>query len=293
MATCAKSIHLVAITLAICAVATVAPAQSARLPAPIAQDVALVHADANIPRRPDRLEAILAQQSGSSSAKLAIAMPLAWVGRRTGHPFPSLVHRTVRTPIALDRPDVFGSIALPVARTSLDGRWRRVAFAGVSGEPKSFAAALRSRAPLDRIEAVNRYVNAHVAFSDDARGVGAADHWARAADTLHRGRGDCEDYAIAKLQMLRAAGLSDKDLYLVIVKDVVRRSDHAVLVVRAEGRMLLLDNGTDRIADAAKAQDYFPVFSYSAGQAWTHGYPRTVKFAQATPPASAMIARRR
>jgi hypothetical protein len=59
-----------------------------------------------------------------------------------------------------------------------------------------------------------------------------------------------------------------------------------VLVVRAEGRMLLLDNGTDRITDAANAQDYRPVLSFAGGKVWTHGYQRAlppVTIAQATP----------
>ena len=108
------------------------------------------------------------------------------------------------------------------------------------------------------------------------RSHGVADRWSAPLATLATGRGDCEDYAIAKLQMLRSAGFADRDLYLVIVKDLVRRADHAVLVVRAEGRMLLLDNGTDRIADAANAQDYRPVLSFNAGHVWTHGYQRAL-----------------
>ena len=36
----------------------------------------------------------------------------------------------------------------------------------------------------------------------------------------------------------------------MIVKDLVRRADHAVLVVRAGGHMYVLDNGTDRLLDA-------------------------------------------
>ena len=86
--------------------------------------------------------------------------------------------------------------------------------------------------------------------------------------------------------MLRHAGFADRDLYLVVVKDLVRRSDHAVLVVRAQGRMLLLDNGTDRIADAATAQDYRPILSFAAGRVWTHGYQRSqpsVTIAEAVP----------
>ena len=70
-------------------------------------------------------------------------------------------------------------------------------------------------------------------YSED----GVADRWSAADDTLARGRGDCEDYALAKLAMLRRAGFADRDLYLVLVKDLARRADHAVLVVRSDGKI--------------------------------------------------------
>jgi predicted transglutaminase-like cysteine proteinase len=115
-------------------------------------------------------------------------------------------------------------------------------------------------------------VNRRVRFTDDQRQFGRADVWSAANDTLQRGRGDCEDYAIAKLQMLRRAGISDRDLYLVIVRDLVRRADHAVLVVRAAGHMYVLDNGTDDILDSETVSDYRPVLTFAATGAWTHGY---------------------
>jgi predicted transglutaminase-like cysteine proteinase len=180
------------------------------------------------------------------------------------------------SPIAYDRPNIFGTVALAVPRSPLDYRWRKVERARVSGAPAVFASALRGRDALDRLDAVNRYVNSRVTFTDDSRQYRTADLWSSAGETLRRGRGDCEDYAIAKLQMLRHAGFADRDLYLVVVKDLVRRADHAVLVVRAEGRMHLLDNGTDRIADAATAQDYRPVLTFAAGKVWTHGYQRAL-----------------
>ncbi len=174
------------------------------------------------------------------------------------------------------RPDVFGSVALNVGTTRLDSRWRKVARDGVSGAPAAFAASLTNRGELERVEAINRYVNGRVKFVDDSREYGRADLWAEANATLKRGRGDCEDYAIAKLQMLRAAGFSNRDLYLVIVKDLVRRADHAVLVVRAAGKMLVLDNGTDMVADADTVHDYRPILTFAANGAWTHGYRRSL-----------------
>ena len=100
------------------------------------------------------------------------------------------------------------------------------------------------------------------------------DRWMPASETLARGRGDCEDYAIAKRALLRAAGIPDRDLYLVVLKDLTRRADHAVLVVRANGRFLVLDNGTSRIVDSSDVSDYRPVLTFTAGRTYTHGYRR-------------------
>ena len=181
-----------------------------------------------------------------------------------------------RPAISMDKPDVFNSVALPIDRTSLDRRWRKVANGAVGPVSSSYAASLSSYTAIEKLEAVNRYVNSRVKFVDDIRQYGVADHWTSAADTLRRGRGDCEDYAIAKLQLLRRAGFADKDLYLVVLRDALRRADHAVLVARADGRLVVLDNGTDRLIDSYEMPDYRPIVSFSGNRAWTHGYRREV-----------------
>ena len=170
------------------------------------------------------------------------------------------------------RPDVFGSVALKVANTRLNWRWSKVERAPVGGDAARYAATLADFDAVERLEAVNLYVNRRVQFTDDSRQYGRDDVWTSASETLRRGRGDCEDYAIAKLQMLRRAGLADRDLYLVIVKDLVSRADHAVLVVRAAGRMFVLDNGTDKLLDSEEIRDYRPVLTFASGATWTHGY---------------------
>lgn len=222
---------------------------------------------------PSALAAIMAKQQGLPGpatlrpASFSARTPSYAVLRNSG---------PLNAGVVSGRPDVFGSVALDIGATRLDDRWRKVANDGVSGAPAAFAASLSGRGELERIEAVNRYVNGRVKFVDDSREYGRADMWAEANATLRRGRGDCEDYAIAKLQMLKAAGFSSRDLYLVIVKDLVRRADHAVLVVRAEGHMFVLDNGTDVVADADTVSDYRPVVTFAANGTWTHGYRRTL-----------------
>ena len=227
------------------------------------------------------LAEILAQQQG-----VALPAPLRPAAMRTRTPFTTAarVQNLISPGVLSGRPDVFGSVALDVERTPLDRRWRKVVNRRVGGSEAAYARSLRRLGEVERIEAINAFVNSRVRFVDDSRQYGRPDQWTAAADTLRRGKGDCEDYAIAKLQMLRSAGFSDRDLYLVVLKDLARRSDHAVLVVRTADRMLMLDNGTDVVADTETVADYRPVLTFAANGVWTHGYRRSVaslQYAQA------------
>lgn len=215
-----------------------------------------------------RMAAILAQQTGRP-VPLSAVSPAAYSVPATPAALP-----VFRPAISPDRPDVFNSVALPINRTSLDRRWRKASSGLIGGEPASYAARLAHLDPIEKLEAINRYVNARVRFVDDIKQYGVTDRWTTAAETLRRGRGDCEDYALAKLQLLRRAGFAEQDLYFVILRDALRRADHAVLVVRAEGRLLVLDNGTDRLIDSHAMPDYRPIFTFSGDRAWTHGYRR-------------------
>lgn len=182
------------------------------------------------------------------------------------------------------RPDVFGTVALRVDHTPLDRRWRTVERSPVTGTAARFARAQRGRDAVGRLQAVNWYVNKRIRYVDDQQQYGRADVWSTADESLNRRKGDCEDYAIAKLQMLRRAGFADRDLYLVILKDLVRRSDHAVLVARADGHMYVLDNGTDALLESETVRDYRPMLTLAAAGAWVHGYrlqPRPVNMASA------------
>ena len=250
--------------------------------APAAAQVAPAYAsysktDAILGGAPSALAAILAKQSGApaiATHAAVIPSPESRGAIFARAVLPRPIAPIPHVAVATDRPDVFGSVALSVSHTSLDKRWTTVSRAPVGARAANFAASIANQGVLDRIDAVNRFVNSRVAFVNDSQQFGVSDRWMNAAETIRRGRGDCEDFAIAKLQMLRRAGFADKDLYLVILRDTARRADHAVLVVRAEGRMLVLDNGTSRIVDSAMITDYRPIFSFSGDKAWTHGYRR-------------------
>jgi predicted transglutaminase-like cysteine proteinase len=227
--------------------------------------------DAILGGSPSALAAITSQQGGRPLYSSYV------VPASRGASVRPAVANYVRQPVSADRPDVFNSVALSIGRSPLDARWNQVSGAGVGGNAGAFAASLRDQDVLAKLEAVNGYVNARVRFVDDRVQFGVADRWLAPADTLNRGRGDCEDFALAKRAMLRAAGVPERDLYLVVLNDLSRRADHAVLVVRADGRFLVLDNGTDRIVDSADVADYKPMLTFAAyGRSYTHGYRRDV-----------------
>ena len=236
------------------------------------------------------LAELMAQQTGVSLPQVTPAASLIQPASRVSPlRMNAVLTKSDTPPVAVrsGRPDVFGTVALSVSNTPLDARWHRVENARVSGSYATWARSLRGFDATERADLVNRFVNNRVTFVDDSRQFGRADVWLTASETLRRGRGDCEDYAIAKMQLLREAGIAQRDMYLVIAKDLVRRSDHAILVVRAGERMLMLDNGSDDLLDSESVADYRPVLTFAAGKAWTHGYRRSptpaVTFASAEP----------
>jgi len=185
---------------------------------------------------------------------------------------PEMAAPLATSPRAGAAPDVFGSVAISIGRTSMDAKWRSVAHTPVNNSVAGeILSRIRGESASSQLQKVNIWVNRQIDFTDDYRS-GAADVWANANESLRSGAGDCEDYAIAKLQILRAAGYDERDLYLVVVRDLVRRADHAVLVVRLDAGFVVLDSNTDLIVAAEAAHDYKPLMSFSGEKSWTHGY---------------------
>src|SRR5690349_9261752 len=84
-----------------------------------------------------KLASILAQQS-------AIA-PAAAVTSRSIPVVPSILRESAvpAGPVSADRPDVFGSVAIPMRTTALDHRWNAVAQDGVNGAAAGYAGRVR------------------------------------------------------------------------------------------------------------------------------------------------------
>ena len=166
--------------------------------------------------------------------------------------------------------DFLGSRRVQIMTTSFDRDWQRVGYESVSGMVPGFFAAEVSPS-MATVEAVNRWVNREIRYVEDRALFGHSDYWAGARLTMALRRGDCEDIALTKMQILASAGFSRDDMFLTIARDTVRRADHALLVVRMGDKFLVLDNATDVILDGAYSHDYAPVLSFAQTGKWLHG----------------------
>lgn len=126
-----------------------------------------------------------------------------------------------------------------------------------------------------RLAAINQFFNRRIVFTDDAPVWGVADHWASPLELLDKGRGDCEDYAIAKYFSLIAIGVPVNKLRLVYVRAQIGGPDgvaqpHMVLAFYPQpgAEPLILDNLIGDVRLASRRPDLTPVFSFNGEGLW-------------------------
>lgn len=164
-----------------------------------------------------------------------------------------------------------GTERVRIGRTRYDAEWKRVNEAGLSRREVRRAVGKLPRERTALLARVNRWVNKEIAYRDDRVANGMNDYWADAKATLDNRTGDCEDYAILKMQMLAASGIDREDMMLTLARDTLKRSDHAVLLVRNGDEWVMLDMASDRIAPATHDYGYRAVMSFAANQRYIHG----------------------
>jgi predicted transglutaminase-like cysteine proteinase len=174
--------------------------------------------------------------------------------------------------VAVSGDEFLGSKRLKIGRTQFDREWKRVSAEHISSRRLVGLMGPISDDGLETLRSINAWVNDRIEYVEDNDLFARADFWAGAKKTLKLGQGDCEDIALTKMQLLAAAGFPRQDMILTIARDLVRNADHAMLIVRYEGRHYLLDNASDQVFDASASYDYRPVLSFGANQTWLHGY---------------------
>ncbi len=177
-------------------------------------------------------------------------------------------------PLILNKPanpDVFGTVALNAGVTFYDARFRRVSTTD-NRDPLvlKMAEAASALDPMAKLRMVQQEVNQRVRWMHDLDNMGVADFWANAGETLRRGTGDSEDIAIAKMQILKAAGFDPKDLYISIGRHNVRGA-HILLLARTASGFFALDDQANDVVAASQMNRFTPIMTLGQGMSWIHG----------------------
>ena len=88
----------------------------------------------------------------------------------------------------------------------------------IFGEWRQMLASASRGGERDKVEQVNDFINRRIAFDDDFSLWGQRDYWATPLETMAQGRGDCEDFSIAKYFYLLELGVTVNKLRLVYVR---------------------------------------------------------------------------
>jgi predicted transglutaminase-like cysteine proteinase len=139
----------------------------------------------------------------------------------------------------------------------------------------SLQALLQQNSGLDdeaQLAAVNSYFNRRIVFAEDIDVWGQEDYWASPLEALAQGRGDCEDYVIAKYFSLLAGGMPVARLRLVYVRAQIGGESRAHMVLayyaQSHAEPLILDNLITAIRPASRRPDLQPVFSFNSDGLW-------------------------
>jgi predicted transglutaminase-like cysteine proteinase len=125
-----------------------------------------------------------------------------------------------------------------------------------------------ARDGLSRIQFINEQINGDIHYTPDSTQWASAsadvDVWSLplgAEGSLATQKGDCEDFALAKYEVLRQVGVSDDSMRVLVVYDTIVAKDHAVLAIFEEGKWLILDNRWNKVAEDKELWNFVPQFA--------------------------------
>jgi len=112
---------------------------------------------------------------------------------------------------------------------------------------------------------VNNFFNKFRSQSD-LETYGTREYWASRKEFLIKGKGDCEDYALAKYFTLIEAGIPKEKLSISIAK-VKNNSDYHIVVLyknNKESQSFVLDNINYKIKSLSSRKDLTTFYTYNS-----------------------------
>ena len=307
------------------AVAAARDLPSTEIAAPVAtaNDTAQNASDNSVAPQPAPVAAIAADNSASEQAAIqpvisaaaqtqaTVPVKLAALEAPAGNPPATLAPPVPRlaTP-GSDLPHIDASFrfnVLPVTSGGVLTKWNGVQ-AAMRAESEVYAqcranmetcpkAAKKFLAIIDqgraltgraRIGVVNRAINLAIIATSDMAQWGVEDRWSPPLETFATGKGDCEDYAIAKYAALIETGVAAADVKLMIVRNTAANEDHAVTAVRLDGAWIILDNRWLRLVEDTGMAQAVPLFALDT-EGVRQFLPDVLIGERRTPPAPASL----
>lgn len=117
-----------------------------------------------------------------------------------------------------------------------------------------------------QLQQVNRFFNTHIRYAEDVDLWDVSDYWASPEETLGRGAGDCEDFALAKYFTLRQLGVAPEHLRLLYTTLASNGQAHMVLAYwpTPQHEALILDNLDADLTPLLQRQDLSIQFAFDA-----------------------------
>lgn len=246
--------------------------RSARCPIVVALFMAVALPGLGFARTADQEAAAIPALPAPDACPIIITMP-ATGAEFSLPPDPELEDEACKKdePVRPAPPDIFGLSAIPANVHPPGSAWdaaQGVPLKEMAGPWTEVLNQSGSFPVRQYLAIVNSWANWHLRFEED----GAHDSWSSPLATFKRGSGDCEDFAMAKMTLLENAGIRPEDMFLILVRERERPVDHAVLAVRNEQVLYVLDNRTDAVMPADTIRDYIPLQSFSGKFGWIYGY---------------------
>ena len=143
----------------------------------------------------------------------------------------------------------------------------------IYGEWKQMLEAAAALPNAQKPARVNEFFNRRTAQSEDQAVWGRADYWATPGELLGAGRGDSEDFVIAKYFTLVALNVRPEQLRLVYVKTRGEKKAGPVSMVLAYydspgADPLILDHRNPEVLPAGRRPELQPVFSFNSLGVW-------------------------
>jgi predicted transglutaminase-like cysteine proteinase len=135
---------------------------------------------------------------------------------------------------------------------------------------KTMIASIRHKPLREQIDLVNDWGNVHPYITDELN-WGFDNFWETPYEFMEVS-GNCKDYAIAKYYSMRALGVPEERLRVIVLQDLnLGGIIHAVLGIYMDnGELLILDNQAQRVVPALKIYHYRPIYGINESYWWQY-----------------------